>query len=390
MYGRERRQEHRRLKETNADTWHKLSSFAAYPLPLDKSRFDNPDNDPRGPWKADPFDAPNIRENLTYKITNPNTGEEYLPPEGRCWRTEEVKYKSLLADGRIVFGKTGQSRPQLKVFYEEKKDFGEVPTSWFDGNTYGTSTNGTQELQTLFEGASPFDFPKPTTLLKALLELSTRDGDIVLDFFAGSGTLANAVIDFNNESKEQRKFVLVQLPEAIENKKFSSIADITKERVRRVIQKLNDEEAGQLPLGNAKQDRGFRVFKLSESNFKGWEASAPKDGAALVQQLEMHIDHIREGRTSEDILYEILLKSGFPLTTPVEKIEVEGKSAYSVASGGMLICLEKDLTLETIRAMAELKPQRVICLDMSFAGNDQLKANAVQIFKTKDIVFKTV
>ena len=134
---------------------------------------------------------------------------------------------------------------------------------------------------------------------------------------------------------------------------------------------------------NEKQDRGFRVFKLAESNFKAWDASVPKDGKALEKQLELHIDHIRDGRTSEDILVEILLKSGFPLTTPVEKIELVGKSAYSVANGGMLICLEKELTLEAIRAMAEKKPQRVVCLDLGFAGKDQLKTNALQIFKNK-------
>lgn len=383
-YARTRRQEHRRLKETNSEVWYKLKSFAAYPLPLDKARFENPDNDPRGPWKADPFDAPNVRENLTYKIVNPNTGEEYWPPEGRCWRTEEPKYKNLLADGRIVFGRTGQSRPQLKVFYEEKKDFGEVPTSWFDGNSYGTATNGTQELQSLFNGASPFDFPKPSTLLKALLELCTRDNDIVLDFFAGSGTLAHATLEFNNEDKGKRKFILTQLPEPSDREDYPTIAEITKERVRRVINELNQE------LPNGKQDRGFRVFKLAESNFKTWDASAPKDGKVLEKQLELHIDHIRDGRTSEDILYEILLKSGFPLTTLVEKTELAGKAVYSVADGGMLICLEKELTLEVVRAMADKKPQRVVCLDAGFAGNDQLKANAVQIFKTKEVVFKTV
>ena len=170
---------------------------------------------------------------------------------------------------------------------------------------------------------------------------------------------------------------------------FRNIAEITKERVRRVIKKLNGEEADQLPMGG-KQDRGFRVFKLAESNLKIWDASASKDGKMLEKQLELHIEHIRDGRTSEDILYEILLKSGFALTTPVEKTEVAGKSAYSVANGGMLICLEKELTLEVIRAMAEMKPQRVVCLDLGFAGNDQLKTNAVQIFKNKEIVFKTV
>lgn len=236
-----------------------------------------------------------------------------------------------------------------------------------------------------------FSNPKSVSFLKDLISYSTNSNeeDLVLDFFAGSGTIAHSVFEVNQQDGGNRKFILIQLPEPTENKNYPTIADITKERVRRVIQKMNDEEAGQLALSE-KQDRGFRVFKLAESNFKGWEASVPKDSTTFVQQLEMHIDHIREGRSSEDILYEILFKSGFPLTTPVEKIEVESKYAYSVAGGGMLICLEKDMTLESIRAMAELKPQRVICLDLGFAGNDQLKTNAVQIFKNKEIEFKTV
>lgn len=171
-----------------------------------------------------------------------------------------------------------------------------------------------------------------------------------------------------------------------------TIADICKERVRRVIKKLNDEDAGKLDLGDGKkQDRGFRVFKLAESCFRPWEAGASKDAGELGEQLELFVDHIREGRTDQDLLFEILLKSGFPLTTPVEALLVEGKAVHSVAEGALLICLERELTLELIRAMAERKPERVVCLDEGFAGNDQLKANAVQIFKTKGVTsFKTV
>ncbi len=239
------------------------------------------------------------------------------------------------------------------------------------------------------EGDLPFpNGKKPVELIKRVLQLSPNNDDIVLDFFAGSGTTGHAVIELNKSDNGNRKFILVQLQEPSDDE-FDNISNITKERVRRIIKKFNDEEAGQLPMGS-KQDRGFRVFKLTESNFKGWDASTPKDGKALEKQLELHIEHIREGRTSEDILYEILLKSGFPLTTPVEKVELDSKPVYSVAGGGMLICLEKELSLEVIRAMAEKKPQRVICLDLGFAGNDQLKANAVQIFKTKEVVFKTV
>ena len=159
-----------------------------------------------------------------------------------------------------------------------------------------------------------------------------------------------------------------------------------------VIKKLDKADAGKLDLkGAQKQDRGFRVFKLAESNFKPWNAQSAQDAKALEQQLELHIAHIRDDRSPEDILSEILLKSGFSLTTPVEKITLAGKAVHSVADGALFICLEHELTLELIRAMAGKKPGRVVCLDEGFAGNDQLKANAVQIFKAKGITtFKTV
>jgi adenine-specific DNA-methyltransferase len=156
---------------------------------------------------------------------------------------------------------------------------------------------------------------------------------------------------------------------------------------------LNKEDEGKLALDDKnKQDRGFKVFKLAESNFMPWNAQVEQGNtAALEKQLDLHVDHIRDGRTSDDILYEILLKSGFLLTTPIKKIALAGKTIHSAADGALFICLEKELTLELIRAMAEQKPARVVCLDEGFKGNDQLKANAVQIFKTKGVTsFKTV
>jgi adenine-specific DNA-methyltransferase len=212
-YARVRRQTNRRLKESNIDDWYKEKSFACYPLPLDKSKFDNPDNDPRGLWKADPFDAPSIRPNLTYAIKNPNAQEVYMPPYGRCWRTDEASFLNLLTDKRIVFGKTGESKPQLKVFYEEKKYFGRVPNTWFDGDLCGTATKGTKLLQSLFSSA-PFDTPKPIELIKQLMLLAIKDEDIILDFFSGSATTAHAVMQLNAEDGGNRKFILVQIPEA--------------------------------------------------------------------------------------------------------------------------------------------------------------------------------
>jgi adenine-specific DNA-methyltransferase len=138
-------------------------------------------------------------------------------------------------------------------------------------------------------------------------------------------------------------------------------------------------------------DLGFRVFKLAESNFTTWDAQVPQEAGTLLTQLEKHVEHIRKGRDADDILYELLLKSGFPLTTAVEKKTLSGKTVYSVAGGAFIICLERELSLELIREIAACKPERVVCLDEGFAGNDQLKANAVQTFRTKGITsFKTV
>jgi len=244
VYAKSRRKEDRRLKETNYSTWFHSGSFAYYPLPLDPDKFSNPDNDPRGSWKQDPFDAPGIRENLTYPITNPNTGEIYWPPEGRHWRTEEETYQRYVEDGRILFGKTGEARPYLKVFYEEKKLFGEVDTTWFPGNERGTVTEATKDLMGLFESKNVFEYSKPVNLLIQLLRLTTRGGDIILDSFAGSGTTAHAVLEMNRADQQNRRFILLQMTEATAAEPDKNICrDITRERVRRAIEK-NGYESG--------------------------------------------------------------------------------------------------------------------------------------------------
>jgi len=232
---------------------------------------------------------------------------------------------------------------------------------------------------------------KPVELLRRILSLSQSKSDLIMDYFAGSGTTAHAVLAQNEEDSGNRRFILVQLPEPVEGDD-KTISNLTITRVKNVIDELTGDNLGKLPLdGSAKQDLGFRVFKLAESNFKPWNAEVPHDAPALERQLELHIDHILHGRTGNDLLYEILLKSGFTLTTPVETLTLEEKTIHSVAKGALFICLERELTLGLVRAMAEAKPERIVCLDEGFAGNDQLKANAVQIFKTKGVTsFKTV
>lgn len=226
-YAKLRRAKDRRLKKSNIDTWYDALGFAFYPAKIDDSKFSNPDNDPRGPWKADPFDAPNIRINLTYPIKNPITGEEHLPPRGRHWRTDVHKFASAFNDQRIIFGKNGLGRPQLKVFLSEQQDLGTVPNSWFSAEKYGTATHGTKELQKMFEGQKIFNTPKPTALLCEILKLATKNNDIILDSFAGSGTTAHAVLKMNREDGGNRKFICVEMMDYAET--------VTAERVKRVI-----------------------------------------------------------------------------------------------------------------------------------------------------------
>ena len=200
---------------------------------------------------------------------------------------------------------------------------------------------GNLEVKRLF-GRTVFDTAKPTGLLAYCMEQAMQKDDIVLDFFAGCGTTAHAALDLNQQDGGHRKFILVQLPEPTGREDYPTIADICKERVRRVIKKLDAEDAEKLDLsGDRKPDRGFRVYRLAESNFSPWDAEAPKDAGGLAQQLELHVDHIRKNRSADDILYELLLKSGFPLTHRSRHLTLEGKTVYSVAEGAMLICLEK-------------------------------------------------
>ena len=357
----------------------------------DESKFDNPDNDPRGSWMSRSLlglATKSQRPNLHYPIVDSSTGRTYTPPEDSGWRYAKERMLKLIDTGCVLFPAKLDGRPREKKFradlLTEFVAFGSIIDDVFTGD-------GTSEIRTIF-GAEIFDFSKPSSLLLRLVKQGATDDSIVLDFFAGSGSTAHAVLELNKQDGGNRKFIMVQLPEPTERTDYPTISEITKERVRRVIKKLNEEDESKLDLeGKSSQDHGFKVFKLAESNFKPWNADVPHDAPTLEKQLDLHVDHIRDGRTADDLLYEILLKSGFALTTPVRALTLADKTVHSVAGGALFVCLERVLTLDLIRGMAEKKPERVVCLDEGFAGNDQLKANAVQIFKTKGITsFKTV
>jgi len=337
-----------------------------------------------------------------YDIHHPTTNKVCVPPVNG-YRYPKGRMNELLSEDRILFGEDETQIIQIKEYLSD-----------YEGKLSSVialdSRTGSNELTNLLGVQKVFPNPKPSSLLSELFDFVTKEGDIILDFFAGSGSSAHAVLDLNTRTGKDRRFILVQLPEPLDPTekdqsvaaafcdsigKPRSIAEITKERVRRVLSNLDDAtipSSGGLFETKIVLDRGFRVFRLGESNFQVWNGEEVRgDTNALSTQLDLHVDHIRDGRASEDILYEVLVKSGFELTTQINKIDSNGRTIYSIAEGAMLICLDRHLTHEVIKAMADLHPQRVVCLDEGFAGNDQLKTNAVQTMKAKGVTsFRTV
>ena len=242
-YAKKRREKNRRLKPGNAKTWYNENGFVFYPIKVDNEKYSNPDNDPRGPWKADPFDAPHVRPNLTYPITNPNTGDQHLPPRGRHWRISLEKFASALADNRILFGKSGNGRPQLKVFLNEQELYGSIAHSWFEAEKFGTATHGSKDLQEIFKGEKVFTSPKPIQLFFEILKLvSLPEKPItILDFFAGSGTTLHATMQLNAEDGGHRKSILVT------NNENNICEEVTYERNKRVIKGYTTPKGEDVP-----------------------------------------------------------------------------------------------------------------------------------------------
>ena len=407
IYSRKRRTENRRLKEANYNTWKNRDSFVVRPLPLDKSKFSNPDNDPRGKWKADPFDAPGVRENLSYEIVNSKTGQSYYPPKGRHWRMEKESYLKNLADDRIVFGASGDARPQLKVFYEEKKEFGSIENSWFSADRIGTTTEGTKEVMDLFDGEDIFDMPKPVSLLSKLLYLSNIDKDsIILDFFSGSSTTAHAIMQLNAEDGGKRKYIMVQFPEDLQKKydkasgnekkelentieflkqihKAPLLTEIGKERIRRAGEKIKEENKDKEGIENL--DIGFKVFKLDSSNLVKWDNTPTTDEEEVKKRIQQSLFYLVEGREDLDLVYEIMLKYGLSLTLPVEERKFDNVPAYIINHPDykVLICLQPNITLSAVEEMDKETIGTYIFADRCFADANIL-SNTEEILKKKD------
>ena len=357
-----------------------------FKLPDTGVGFDNPDNDPRGPWKADPFDSPGIRPNLTYSIINPNTGEEYWPPKGRCWRTGEKEFNEFLKDNRIVFGKTGNGKPQIKRFLSDAQDKGMTPKSLWDD--CGTATDGTKEIMDLFNNKL-FDTPKPTSLIKKILQVSTNsrnldhkfEPDIILDFFSGSATTAHAVMAQNLEDGGNRKFIMVQLPEKTDETSeaykagYKNICEIGKERIRRAGKKILEENKDKEGIENL--DIGFRVLKLDDTNMRDVYYSASEYSQDLLSTLE---SNVKPDRSDLDLFFGCLLEWGLPLSLPYGFEKIEGCTVHNYNDGDLMACFDENIPESAIKEIAKKRPLRVVFRDGSFA-NSPSKINVAEIFK---------
>jgi adenine-specific DNA-methyltransferase len=346
-------------------------------LPDDGSGFENPDNDPRGAWKADPFQVGGWRPNQQYIITNPNTGVEYRPNPGCSWKNDFNNFQKLMEDNRIVFGKTGEGGPQRKRFIWEAQERGKVAKTWWDD--VETTTNGTQLLKKIFDGVSLFDNPKPVGLIKKFLQLTTNSESIILDFFSGSATTAHAVMQLNSEDSGKRKFIMVQLPEQTDENSeankigFKNICEIGKERIRRAGDKIKNE-AGLTVQG---LDIGFRVLKLDDTNMNDVYYAAGDYTQDMISMLQ---SNIKEDRTDMDLLFGCLLDWGLPLSLPHTHEKTEGFTVHTYNEGDLIACFEERISENVVREIAKRQPLRVVFRDSSFTSSPE-KINVVEIFK---------
>lgn len=373
------------------------------------------DDLPGRPWRIHDLTkqtSASERPNSFFTIVNPKTGEEYPANPNRTWAVTKETFEQYYSQNRIVFPGDYDflniSKPALRYFKEDdmKKagdKFGYIPASTNLPDIVGMTQDGTKEIVSLFE-CKLFGFPKPVEFTKHFLKMATitskDDNDIILDFFSGSATTAHAVMQLNAEDGGNRQFIMVQLPEVCDEKSeaykagYKNICEIGKERIRRAGKKLTETD-GQIKLGEeAKQplDVGFKVYKLDSSNLKTWDAAPIEDDDLLTLYNRMNgmIHRVKPDRTDLDMVYEIMLKLGVPLTYSVQKIDLNGKSAYTVGEDCLLlICLAENVQPEDVETMAEYAPAKIIISRDSFA-DDTAMSNAYYILRDKQIELKLV
>jgi adenine-specific DNA-methyltransferase len=330
------------------------------------ARYANPDGDPRGPWKAASFlnpATPAQRPSLCYEITNPNTGL-VTRPTVHAWRRTRAEFDRLAADDLLYWGADGRSPvPSIKMFLSAVR--GLTPTNFWSHEYAGHTDEGTRDLAALI-GGKVFDNPKPVKLMKRVLEHATDGSSLVLDFFAGTGTMAQAVLELNAEDGGSRRFIAVQVPEqcpprsAAAKAGFATIADIGKERIRRAGTAAG--RAARHPGGDG--DAGFRVLRVDSTNMTDVhrlpDLVAQDDLAFLTET-------VKPERTAEDVLFEVLISCGVDLSARITVEKIDGHEVFLVDDGALIACLARDASPAVVQGIAERAPSRAVFLDSGFA-----------------------
>lgn len=342
--------------------------------------YKNPDNHPKGPWKATPLHArsgSDSNANFSYTFKN---GVVFTPPTGRFSAYSKETLKAMDDNNEIWFGKDGKSIPSRKTFLCDLKNDGVVPRTIISYSEGGHNHEADEEMKKLME-KKVFTSPKPTKLLHLLLTLgNTNKEAIILDFFSGSATTAHAVMRLNSEDGGNRKFIMVQLPEKTDEKSeafkagYKNICEIGKERIRRAGKKIKEES----PSTTQDLDTGFRVLKLDSTNMQDIYYS-PKD----ISQADLfsQVDNVKPDRTGEDLLFQVMLERGATLDSKIETTTVAGKTIYNVAEGYLVACFDPNVTDDVVKSIAQMQPAYAVLRDTSMK-DDSTATNFEQIFKT--------
>lgn len=348
---------------------------------IDESKYRNPDNDPRGPWTSENMTGlanADQRPNLHYDLINPQTGIVYPPSPSRGWSKAPETMDRLNAEGRILWPSSPDGRPREKKFLSELRSSFTGFSTWLSSDEIGYNYMATREVRDLL-GGKLFDFPKPVSLIKTLCEQVTEDGDIVLDFFAGSGSTAHAVLSANADDESERRFILIQLGEPVEPESeaakagYRSIAELARERIRRAGQSVV-ERAG---LTGDRLDIGFRSLKVDTTNMVDLLRSPDETDQLELNQLE---GSVKPRRSGDDLLFQVLLDWGLELTMPVAAEEIEGHEVLVVEDDALVACFDSDVSPELVSAIAKREPLRAVFRDSGFASDDA-RINAEQIFR---------
>jgi adenine-specific DNA-methyltransferase len=341
-----------------------------------KKAYSNDDGDGRGPWRAIPMTAQGYRPNQMYEIRSP-AGVVFTPPAGRCWSMIEPEFRKLEAEGKIYFGKNGDAQPGVIRYLNDSK--GVIPWTWWPHDEAGHTDEARKEIKDIFGTTEVFDTPKPVRLMRRILEIATNDGDIVLDFFSGSSTMAHAVLEACAADGHSRPFIMTQMAEPLTlkspgaAKEFATVAEVGKERIRRAGKKILDGDHH----SEWNRDVGFRVLKVDTSNMQDvYYRPDQVDQKDLLHA----VDNIKPDRTAEDLLFQVLVDWGVDLTLPIRRATIQDKTVFFVDDNALVACFDAGVTEELVKELAGREPLRVVFRDNGFVS-DAVKINVEQVFR---------